>query len=524
MWNTIEKPATTMRRRVWSLWGGAFALLVAMAATVHLLYLRLLLYAPASPGVSPWLRNGYYTGVGLIGLVLLFIFYTALKQKALQELHESLLREEQELLDTRARLSEITTLFQVATAINVELSLDVILAIIVRRVVGAMKAQQASIMLYDPHADMLKTRAYYGLEGEFVLNGARRLGEGIAGRVAQNKEAVLLNEEAPDPDLARFYKAHRHITSALSVPIRVDEVVIGVLNVNRINDPRPFTSRQCDVLRLFAEHVATVIQRAESAEKLEHRARELERANLNLSEMNRMKDMFLSTASHELRTPLTSIIAYAELLTDHNDRLDAPQRSEFLERLRSEAERLLGLINDILDVTRLETGKIQLDKKALSLAAVSRAAVETARPMAEQAQVTIEETHDGDATDVEADEVKIRQAVLNLIVNAVKFSPTGGKVTVRTFRSQDGVRIEVSDNGPGVAPEEISRIFTLFGQGVSKTAHGPSGLGIGLHLVKRVVEMHEGTVGVRSHPGQGSTFWIQLPFREPDQDAVTHAA
>lgn len=524
MFDTREKSARGMRKRVWSLWGGAFALLVAMAATVHLLYLRLLLYAPQSPGSGPWLRNGYYTGVGLIGLVLLFIFYTISKQMNLQRLQDSLARDQRDLEDLRARLSEITTLFQVATAINLELSLDVVLTIIVRRVVGALKAQQSSIMLYDSRTDMLKTRAYFGVEGEFALNGSRRLGEGIAGRVAQNKEAVLLNDEAPDPDLGRFYKTHRHISSALSVPIRVEDKVIGVLNVNRINDPRRFTRKQCDLLRLFAEHVGTVIQRAKESEELRKHTEELEQTNSNLTELNRMKDMFLSTASHELKTPLTSVIAYAELLNDHNDRLSADERSDFLGRLRGEAERLLGLINDILDLTRLETGKIQLDKKILPLDGIAHSAVETALPMADEAQVTIEETVDADATQVEADEVKMRQAVLNLIVNAVKFSPSGGRVLVRTLRNDDGVRVEVTDNGPGVAPEEISRIFTLFGQGLSKSAHGPGGLGIGLHLVKRVTEMHDGTVGVKSRPGQGSTFWIQIPHREPEEDAAIQAA
>lgn len=517
-------PGGGIRRGTWSLWGAAFALLVALVATVHLLHLRVLTLTNQTGEAAVWVRNGYYTGIGLTGLVLLFIVYAVAKQVQLHRLHLAFRLEERELEDTRTRLSEITTLFQLATAVNLELPLDTVLAIIVRRVVGALKAQQASIMLFDPDDETLVTRAYYGLEGEFALNGRRRLGEGIAGRVAERKEALLLTGDSPDPDMARHYKAHRHITSAISVPLRVDDRVVGVLNVNRISSPQPFTAAQRDVLRLFAEHVGTVIQRAEHGDALERHAHDLERANADLNEMNRMKDMFLSTASHELKTPLTSVIAYAELLNDHNDKLSNEDRLEFLGRLRAEATRLMGLIEDILDLTRLETGKVELKRQTMSLNQLARSAVETARPLAAQAKVELVETFDETVGAASIDEVKLRQAVVNLIVNAVKFSPEGGRVTVRTRRNGDGLRIEVVDQGPGVAPDEVSKIFALFGQSLRKSTRKAGGLGIGLHLVKRVVEMHEGTVGVESRLGQGSMFWIQLPIPADGEQPASEAA
>jgi signal transduction histidine kinase len=521
-----SRPAGDNRteRGVWTLWGAAFALLVALAATVHLLHLRVLTMLQETGETAIWIRNGYYTGVGLTGLVLLFIVYTAYRQVQVHRLYEVLRTEERELEDVRARLSEITTLFQLATAVNLELPLDTVLAIIVRRVVGALKAQQASIMLFDPDDETLVTRAYYGLEGEFALNGRRRLGEGIAGRVAASKEALLLDDTASDPDMTRHFKAHRNITSALSVPLRVDDRVVGVLNVNRISSPQPFTLAQRDVLRLFAEHVGTVIQRAENAERLEEHAHTLERANADLSEMNRMKDMFLSTASHELKTPLTSIIAYAELLNDHDERLGTEDRLEFLGRLRAEADRLMGLIEDILDLTRLETGKAELKRRSLPLNQLAQAAVETTRPMAQQAKVQIVENFSTKVGAVLVDEGKLRQAVVNLIVNAVKFSPEGSCVTVRTRNTEDGLRIEVADQGPGVAAEEVSKIFALFGQSLRKSTRQAGGLGIGLHLVKRVVEMHEGTVGVESRLGEGSLFWIQLPSHLGQELPASEAA
>jgi nitrate/nitrite-specific signal transduction histidine kinase len=147
-----------VERRSWYLWFAAFSIILTFAATVHILHLRLLATLSETGEAGVWLRNGYFTGIGLTGLVFLFILYTALKQLQLHRMHLTLTEEEAELEDLRARLSELTTLFQLATALNLQLSVDTILGIIVRRVVAALKAQQASIMLYNPKTELLETR------------------------------------------------------------------------------------------------------------------------------------------------------------------------------------------------------------------------------------------------------------------------------------------------------------------------------------------------------------------------------
>src|SRR6185369_15147882 len=264
--------------------------------------------------------------------------------------------------DMGTRLSEISEMFRVSTSLNLQLPLDVILEIIVRRVVSTLGAQQASVMVYNPDSGVLETRASYGLESEFARHAKRRIGEGIAGWVAEHKQAVLLGPDDPGP-LGQHYKPNRNITSALSLPIRVGDRLVGVLNVNRINHPEPFREHHRDILRMFSEHVGSVVERAEVVERLSARTRVLEASNLQLSELNRFKDSFLSTASHELRTPLTSVIGYAEVLQESEGRLSSEQRREFVRRMSSEAGLLLGLIDDILDLTRLETGKLVLDRK-----------------------------------------------------------------------------------------------------------------------------------------------------------------
>jgi signal transduction histidine kinase len=284
------------------------------------------------------------------------------------------------------------------------------------------------------------------------------------------------------------------------------------LNVNRINHPEPFKEHHRQVLGLFAEHVGAVIDRAELMERLGERNRELEANVERLHESHRMKDVFLSTASHELKTPLTSVIAYAELLADHEQRLDTQQRGQFIARLRSEAQRLMGLIEEILDLSRIESGKLNLRRRRLDVGALAHEAIETSRSMAAKHHVRLNEEYETGLPEIWADEVKVRQAVVNLLVNAIKFSPSDSDVWLRVVAEPDCVRVEVADTGPGIAPEDTTHIFQLFGQGVRETSDQRGGLGIGLHLVKRLTELHGGHVGVNSKVGEGSTFWMRLPL------------
>jgi len=500
-----------VHRAGWLLWGITFVLLLALTATVPTLYLPLLDFMGHGDEVLG-IRDAWVATVGLFGLVLLFCLYTVMKQREINVMRAALEEEERDKEDTSTRLSELSALFQVSTTLQLQLRFDVILEIIVRRVVSTLKAQQASIMIVDPESGDLVTRAAYGLEAEFSRGARARMGEGIAGGVALRREGVLLGEQAASPELARHYKDNRKISSALSLPLAIGERVIGVLNVNRINHPDPFGQHHLDLLRVFGEHIAAVIDRAEVMERLGMRARQLEADNEKLVDMNRLKDIFLSTASHELKTPLSSVIAYAELLDDHEDRLSKDQAREFVGRLRGEAHRLLGLIDDILDLSRLESGKMVLKPRRVSLDEIARSALEMTRVMAQKYSVTLQGEMAGDIPTLSLDEVKMRQVIVNLLVNAVKFSPRGSTVTLRTRREGQHVRLEVLDAGPGVPPETATHIFELFGQGPRAEDESRGGLGIGLHLVKRLSELHGGHVGVNSRSTEGSTFWVRLPI------------
>ena len=507
------KPHRSARLEFWSWWLWSLTFVVLVALTIAVMMLQGWLQIPSQR----------QAGAILASFVVAFCALIAAKQNQMNRLRRDIHREESELSDMHTRLSEIHELFRVSTTINLQLPLEAVLEIVVRRVVSTLGAQQASVMLYDHENGELETRASYGLESEYARHARRKLGEGIAGWVAQHNEPLLLGPKQPNDALRQHYKSDRNITSALSLPIRVGDRCIGVLNVNRINHPEPFSEHHRDLLRLFSEHIGSVVERAEVVQRLASRTRVLEASNLQLSELNRLKDTFLSTASHELRTPLTSVIGYAEVLEENDSRLTGAQRREFLRRMMSEADGLLRLIDDILDLTRLETGKLTIQKAPCSINQVARSAAETVAPMAEKFGVEVRLDLEQDLAEIPLDEVKSRQVVVNLLVNAIKFSPRAGVVEVGTRADHGELLVEVRDQGPGIEADEAQRIFELFGQGVPKSS-GTGGVGIGLHLVRRIAELHGGRVGVNSQPGHGSTFWVRFPIEQEEVAEVQSAA
>jgi len=252
-WDRIDRSG-------WWLWGVTIAVVLALAATVPMLYLPLLRILEDRDDRLP-LEN-YYALVGLLGLVAVFCLYTALKQRELDAMRRRLEQEEREKANVGTRLSELSALFQLATTLNLQLQLDEILEIVVRRVVSTLQAQQASIMILDPATSLLETRASYGLESEFARHARKKLGEGIAGWVAERREAVQLDSDAGMGAFRGEQKTNRNITSALSLPLKVGDRCVGVLNVNRINHPEIFQPHHCEVLQLFADHVGSVVERA----------------------------------------------------------------------------------------------------------------------------------------------------------------------------------------------------------------------------------------------------------------------
>jgi signal transduction histidine kinase/CheY-like chemotaxis protein len=234
---------------------------------------------------------------------------------------------------------------------------------------------------------------------------------------------------------------------------------------------------------------------------------------------NRTKDEFLATMSHELRTPMTAILGWSQLLRSQT--LGAADFERALEIVERNAQAQKKLIDDLLDISRIITGKLRLDVRPVDLAAVVTATVDALRPTAEAKAIRLQPLLDPQAGPVSGDPDRLQQVVWNLLSNAIKFTPKGGRVQVRLERINSHVEIVVSDSGRGISTEFLPHVFDRFRQadGTSTRKHG--GLGLGLSIVRQLVELHGGTVGVESEgEGRGATFIVQLPLmvtsRQPD--------
>jgi signal transduction histidine kinase len=247
---------------------------------------------------------------------------------------------------------------------------------------------------------------------------------------------------------------------------------------------------------------------------------ELRAANQRLQELDRLKDEFVANASHELRTPLTSIRAFSEILLNNPD-ISKDETDEFLSIIVKESERLTRLINQMLDVAKMDAGHIAWDNQTVDLGLVLDDAVNATRQLCKDRGVELQVERTSQPLILQGDSDRLTQVLINLLSNAFKFCPDEhGQVAMRMLRREYQARIEVEDNGPGIAPEHIEQIFERFHQISDQQAGKPKGTGLGLPISKRIVEHHRGRVWVESQLGQGACFIVELPLNEPDLSTV----
>jgi putative ABC transport system substrate-binding protein len=246
--------------------------------------------------------------------------------------------------------------------------------------------------------------------------------------------------------------------------------------------------------------------------KIEDRTHELALANERLKALNRSKSDFVSNVSHELRTPLTAIKGAVDLMLREVAGPLTEKQIHYLTRVRSNTQHLAGLINDLLDLSKIEAGKIEVKPSRVSLAGLVHEVVETLRPVAAEKEIALEAAISVPSILVWADREKINQVLMNLIGNAIKFTPAQGRVAVSVSKNgNESVQVSVSDTGPGIPPDEKQKIFDKFYQIAQVGEAKPKGTGLGLAICKALVELHGGTIWVESEPSVGSIFYLSLP-------------
>jgi len=378
---------------------------------------------------------------------------------------------------------------------------------------------RVAVMLLDPASTVLHIAACAGYPPEAIKNLHLRPGEGITGWVAKYGLPALVSDVRLDP---RYVEISPDVRSELAVPIIAGPHIIGVLNVESPH-LNAFTADDQRLLSTLASNLAVITERARLFEtveiariELQERAEALEEANTRLRELDRLKDKFLATMSHELRTPLNSVIGLSEVLINGMVGEMTPRQCKCAEDILSSGQHLLTLINDILDLSKIEAGHMTLEPTAFEVGDLL-AEVQTAiAPLIEQKRQRLTVREPLGLPPLTADRFRIKQVLLNLLSNAVKFTPVEGRIAVSCRLTDPGtLRFSVADTGIGIKPEDQKIIFQEFRQVNGSPGQEPTGTGLGLTISKRLVEMHGGHIWVESEHGHGATFSFSLPLAGP---------
>jgi signal transduction histidine kinase len=424
------------------------------------------------------------------------------KVRQLEELARELERKVAErTAELRQANQRLSLIHGVANAINSSLDFQRIFEAVVEGTRRLVDFDQASIArISDPH-----TATVFAISGR---SGAMREGKKIPLPASRFSDVLERRQPAVfDVPFSRFEEdtlSMSAIQREIVLPLVVGDEVIGTFNLgSRRRDA--FSAMEVEVLSQIAAELGVALLQAEAYER-EHQAAQ------KLKELSDLKSEFVSKVSHELRTPLTSIIGAADNLLDGiAGPLDERPR-QYLLRVKENGDRLLRLINELLDLSRIEAGKEEIRATRFRLDTLIRETLETLKPVAEESGVTIASPGPSPLV-ILADRDKISRVLINLVHNGIKFTPSGGRVQVAASGDGEWVTLAVRDSGPGIPPAEVERIFDKFHQVKRIRGRAGAGSGLGLPISRQLVEMHGGRLTVESAPGEGSTFKVVLPLR-----------
>jgi signal transduction histidine kinase/HAMP domain-containing protein len=412
-------------------------------------------------------------------------------------------RVEERTRDLRESLEQQTSTSEILRAINSSLvDIQPVFDAIARSAVRLTDAAFGGVTRYDGQLIHL-------VSGEKLPPGLERLfpvePRGLLRRMLEERRIVQSADVRLDPRAEyRDMAAAMGYRTLAAVPMLREGVAIGGVVVLR-TDERAFSDKHLALLRTFADQAVIAIENVRLFAEIQQKSRELEAANQH-------KSAFLANMSHELRTPLNAILGYTELIRD-GIYGEVPEKiGEILERVDKSGRHLLGLINDVLDLSKIEAGHLRLALDDFSIKEVAHGVFASVEALAAERHLGLGLDVAPDVGLVHGDERRITQVLLNLVGNAIKFTPAG-EVRIEVRQVDGLVRVAVIDSGPGIAAEDHERIFREFEQADTSSTRTKGGTGLGLSIARRIVELHGGRIGVESEPGHGSTFWFTLPLR-----------
>jgi signal transduction histidine kinase len=407
-------------------------------------------------------------------------------------------------------VEKLTALGEVSQAVSSTLDLDTVLETITERARQLAGADGGAIYEYDESTQQFHLRATRNVDVTLIQSLRSvpfRKGEGLMGRATQAREPSQIADIAAPG----VYESHLRdeligagYRALLSVPLVREGQIIGSLSLNR-KAPGLFPPEVVDVLRTFATQSTLAIQNARLFRELADKSHQLEVASQHKSE-------FLANMSHELRTPLNAIIGFSEVLSERMFGELNEKQDEYLKDIHASGQHLLSLINDILDLSKIEAGRMELEVTDFNLPMTIDNAMTLIRERAARRGIALHSSVDERLGQIQGEERKIRQVLLNLLSNAIKFTPEGGRIEVAAKPVNGSVEVSVSDTGVGIAPEDQEAVFEEFRQ-VGTADRKVEGTGLGLALSRKFIELHGGRIWVKSQVGVGSTFTFTVPVR-----------
>lgn len=406
--------------------------------------------------------------------------------------------------DSQRRLLDMSALVEMAKQVTGNLHLESVLQTTVQSLRSLLNARASTITMLSEDKQELMVKAADGIETAFT-NAHMKLDGSISGKVVREQVLVYTRDAHRDPQFLFFDVSVR---SLLAVPLIVRDEAIGTLTVDS-NQPNAFSESDKQLMTIAAAQVSVAISNARLFEELEKRAAELAVAYEELKESDRLKDELVQNVSHELRTPLTFVKGYVDLLMDGDRGLLTAEQQEYLQIVADKTDDITRIIDDIITLQRIDAGNLQLE--VVSMSDMLATAVAGHSMVAEKKGLTVYTPPSTEKGLVRIDRGRINQVLDNLIGNAIKFSPDGGTITVKFFETDDNVCIVVTDQGIGMSADKHQRIFERFYQidGSSRRRFG--GTGIGLAIVKRIIDAHQGKIWVESELNRGSSFFFTLP-------------
>lgn len=422
----------------------------------------------------------------------------------------------QDISPVHQRLHELSVLNQVTSAFTSTLDFPVLLKLVMEQVGELMKVEAGSLLLREETGEL--TFAVVLGEGRELLQGLRIAAEeGIAGWVASTGEALVLPDVRKHPLFSSRVDAITGFVtrSMLCVPVKTADRVLGVIQlINRI-DRTPFGEADLALLSAIANHAATALENARLHDQLVQK-------NHQLLEVNSHKNKFLSHLSQEVRTPLTGILGYAELLQDKRVGPLTARQQQYLQNIYGSAQHILKLANDLLELAAVDAGRRTIFCDEFSPLVVMEEVGALMAPQATQHGIRFVVDGESGLPPIRGDLHQFRQILLNVVSNAIKFTPEGGEVVMAArVKDSDTIAVSVKDNGIGIRPEDRGRIFDPFGRGENAVARRIPGVGLGLSLAKRLVELQGGEIWVESEgEDRGSTFTFTAPVTPPASSSL----